>query len=105
MPRKSSFLYRILWKDAQAFYECHRLKKFVCGGTIKKIGTQAFRGAIKKDGVVLEDSLEDVEVGEDVFQSAFDIRAGNFNLQKSLCRSKGYDKITGEEKIWDEYNG
>lgn len=53
--------------DAQAFYECHRLKKFVCGGTIKKIGTQAFRGAIKKDGVVLEDSLEDVEVGEEVF--------------------------------------
>lgn len=67
MPRKSSFLYRILWKDAQAFYECHRLKKFVCGGSIKKIGTQAFRGAIKKDGVVLEDSLEDVEVGEEVF--------------------------------------
>ena len=53
--------------DAQAFYECHRLKKFVCGGSIKKIGTQAFRGAIKKDGVVLEDSLEDVEVGEEVF--------------------------------------
>lgn len=53
--------------DAQAFYECHRLKEFVCGGSIKKIGTQAFRGAIKKDGVVLEDSLEDVEVGEEVF--------------------------------------
>ena len=53
--------------DAQAFYKCHKLEKFVCGGTIKKIGTQAFRGAIKKDGVVLEDSLEDVEVGEEVF--------------------------------------
>lgn len=44
-----------------------QIKKFVCGGSIKKIGTQAFRGAIKKDGVVLEDSLEDVEVGEEVF--------------------------------------
>jgi len=44
-----------------------QIKKIVCGGSIKKIGTQAFRGAIKKDGVVLEDSLEDVEVGEEVF--------------------------------------
>lgn len=53
--------------DAQAFYKCHKLEKFVCGGTIKKIGTQAFRGAIKKDGIVLDGSFDDVEVGKEAF--------------------------------------
>lgn len=42
MPRKSSFLYQILWKDAQAFYECHRLKKLFVAEASRRLARRRF---------------------------------------------------------------